>query len=138
VNGWANPSLTRRSGKRQNLQLCILTIIYVLCRLMIVDMKNGTQAAQWSDKFKALADPNRLRILEMLRHPSCCSVDKDAGMCACDIESQLDLSQPTISHHMKVLRDAGLVEAEKIGQWMFYKRNEKALKELARVLNESS
>jgi ArsR family transcriptional regulator len=105
---------------------------------MDVNMKNGTQTDLVSQRFKALADPNRLRILEMLRHPTCCSVEKDAGMCACDIESQLDLSQPTISHHMKVLRDAGLVDAEKIGQWMFYKRNEKALKELALVLNQSA
>jgi ArsR family transcriptional regulator, arsenate/arsenite/antimonite-responsive transcriptional repressor len=102
---------------------------------MDVNMKNGTQTDLLSQRFKALADPNRLRILEMLRHPKCCSVERDAGMCACDIESQLDLSQPTISHHMKVLRDAELVYAEKIGQWMFYKRNEKAFKELAQVLD---
>jgi ArsR family transcriptional regulator, arsenate/arsenite/antimonite-responsive transcriptional repressor len=120
------------------LNLLTLTRVYVLGTLMNVNMKNGTQTDVLSQRFKALADPNRLRILEMLRHPTCCSVEKDAGMCACDIESQLDLSQPTISHHMKVLRDAGLVDAEKIGQWMFYKRNEKALKELALVLNQSA
>jgi ArsR family transcriptional regulator, arsenate/arsenite/antimonite-responsive transcriptional repressor len=102
---------------------------------MIVNMKIDAQPGLLSQRFKALADPNRLQILEMLRHPSCCSIEKDAGMCACDIESQLDLTQPTISHHMKVLRDAGLVSAEKIGQWMFYKRNEKALKELAQALS---
>jgi ArsR family transcriptional regulator, arsenate/arsenite/antimonite-responsive transcriptional repressor len=103
---------------------------------MTVNMKNGTQVDVVSQRFKALADPNRLRILEMLRKPTCCSVERDAGMCACDIESQLELSQPTISHHMKVLREAGLVHAEKIGQWMFYKRDEKALKELAHLLGQ--
>jgi ArsR family transcriptional regulator, arsenate/arsenite/antimonite-responsive transcriptional repressor len=102
---------------------------------MDVDMKDTDRTDLLTQRFKALADPNRLYILEMLRKPVCCSITKDAGMCACDIESQLELSQPTISHHMKVLRDAGLVHAEKIGQWMFYKRNEQALKELADSLS---
>jgi ArsR family transcriptional regulator len=84
--------------------------------------------------FKALADPNRLRILAMLREPVCCALDLDKGMCACDIESQLKLSQPTISHHMRILRESGLVDAEKIGSWMWYRRNEKALHELAHAL----
>jgi ArsR family transcriptional regulator len=84
--------------------------------------------------FKALADPNRLRILAMLREPVCCALDLDKGMCACDIESQLKLSQPTISHHMRILRESGLVDAEKIGSWMWYRRNEKALRELAHAL----
>lgn len=82
-------------------------------------------------RLKALADPSRLEILRMLKSPVCCALDLDKGMCACDIESQLKLSQPTISHHMRVLRDAGLVEADKIGQWVWYRRNEKALRETA-------
>jgi ArsR family transcriptional regulator, arsenate/arsenite/antimonite-responsive transcriptional repressor len=105
---------------------------------MIVNMKNGSQHELLSQRFKALADPNRLRILEMLGRPGCCAIGKTAGMCACDIEAQLELSQPTISHHMKVLREAGLVEAEKIGQWMWYRRDEKALRELAGMLHRPS
>jgi len=91
-----------------------------------------------AEQFKALADPSRLRILELLKRPkaSCCSIGKRGGMCACDIESELELSQPTISHHMKVLREAGLVEAEKIGQWMWYRRNEERLRELASALGQ--
>lgn len=85
-------------------------------------------------QLKAISDPARMTILECLKNPQCCALDLDKGMCACDIESQLKLSQPTISHHMKVLREAGLVEAEKIGQWVWYKRNEKALKELSRAI----
>jgi ArsR family transcriptional regulator, arsenate/arsenite/antimonite-responsive transcriptional repressor len=83
---------------------------------------------------KALADPTRLRIMAMLKQPGCCSMGPQGGLCACDIESQFDLSQPTISHHMKVLREAGLVEAEKIGQWMWYRRNRSALKQVAKGL----
>lgn len=87
--------------------------------------------------FKALADENRLRILSMLKQSGCCSISisaKDQGLCACDIESQLDLSQPTISHHMKVLREAGLVSAEKIGPWMWYRRNEQLLQRLGQTI----
>ena len=85
-------------------------------------------------QLKAVCDPARMTILECLKHPQCCALNLDKGMCACDIESQLKLSQPTISHHMKVLREAGLVDAENVGQWMWYRRNEKALKELSRAI----
>ena len=57
-------------------------------------------------------------------------------MCACDIEARISLSQPTISHHMAVLRDVGLIEATKIGQWMWYRRNEEAVRQLARFFRE--
>ena len=70
--------------------------------------------------FKALSDPARVRILEFLRAPGpdCCTF---AGqICACDVERVLNLSQATISHHMKLLIDAGLVSATKRGRWMHY------------------
>ena len=100
-------------------------------------MKNAVITDLLTAKFKALADPSRVRILEMLKKPSCCAVDVPGGLCACDIESHMDLSQPTISHHMKVLREAGLVEANKIGQWMWYRRNEKAIAELAEAIRSA-
>jgi ArsR family transcriptional regulator len=101
---------------------------------MTVYMPNARDHSATAARFKALADPNRLRILAMLNSPSCCAIDLKGGLCACDIERQLDLSQPTISHHMKVLTEAGLVDAQKVGQWMWYRRNEKALKELATLI----
>jgi ArsR family transcriptional regulator, arsenate/arsenite/antimonite-responsive transcriptional repressor len=69
---------------------------------------------------KAIADPVRLQILEFLRDPvpSCCS--RGDGVCGCDFEDLLGLSQPTVSHHMKVLTDAGLVQAERRGRWVYY------------------
>jgi len=76
----------------------------------------------------AIADPTRRRILSLLKEKGCCSIEKSVGMCACDIEAKVELSQPTVSHHMKILTRAGLVEAEKIGQWMWYRRNEKNLR----------
>ncbi|HLW54468.1 MAG TPA: metalloregulator ArsR/SmtB family transcription factor [Candidatus Angelobacter sp.] len=83
---------------------------------------------------KAAADPTRLQILRLLKQRGRCSIGKPSGLCACDIEEQFKLSQPTISHHMAVLTRAGLVLAEKEGLWMWYRRNEKTLKQVARAL----
>ncbi len=71
--------------------------------------------------FKALSDPARVRILEFLRRPeaACCSFGD--RVCACDVERVLGVSQATVSHHMKLLVDAGLICAEKHGRWVFYR-----------------
>jgi ArsR family transcriptional regulator len=90
---------------------------------------------QLLDALKAAADPTRLKILRLLKEKGHCSIGKSPGLCARDIEEQLPLSQPTISHHMAVLTRAGLVRAEKQGLWMWYRRNEKALKALGRALS---
>ena len=88
--------------------------------------------------FKALGDPTRLRILDLLRArgKSCCDLVArgEKGLCACDIEAAVGLSQAAVSHHMDLLRRAGLVQAEKRGRWMFYRRNEAALVSLAEAL----
>jgi len=84
----------------------------------------------------AIADPTRRRILSLLKEKGCCSIGKSVGLCACDIEAKVELSQPTVSHHMKILSKAGLVEAEKIGQWMWYRRNEKNLREALNSLRD--
>jgi len=85
----------------------------------------------------AIGDPARRRILALLKRPGLCSLGKTQGMCACDIEQQMKLSQPTISHHMRVLSKAGLVRTEKQGRWRWYRRDEKALRELLASLRES-
>jgi DNA-binding transcriptional ArsR family regulator len=85
----------------------------------------------------AIADPTRRRILQALKERNASSIGKDEGLCASDIEQRVHLSQPTISHHMSILKKAGLVEAKKLGQWMWYRRNETALREFARELRES-
>ena len=85
----------------------------------------------------AIADPTRRRILQALKERGGCSLDKDVGLCASDIESRMRLSQPTISHHMSILKKAGLVEAKKLGQWRWYRRNEPAVREFARTLREN-
>lgn len=87
---------------------------------------------------KALGDPTRLKILEMLKSKgrSCCDLiaRNEPGLCACDIEDAVKLSQAAIHHHMGLLRRAGLVHAEKRGRWMYYSRNEAAIAALADVI----
>jgi len=88
--------------------------------------------------FKALADPTRLKVLELLkaRGKTCCDLvsREEKGLCACDIERAVGLSQAAVSHHMDLLRRAGLVTAEKRGRWIFYRRNEDALAGLAEAV----
>lgn len=88
--------------------------------------------------FKALGDPTRLRILELLRASgkSCCElIDRDErGLCACDVERAVGLSQAAVSHHMAILVRAGLVTSEKRGRWMYYRRNEATLARLAEAI----
>jgi DNA-binding transcriptional ArsR family regulator len=84
----------------------------------------------------AIADPTRRRILHVLKEQGGCSIGKEVGLCASDIEQRIPLSQPTISHHMAILTKAGLVEAQKIGLWMWYQRNQAGLRQLARALKK--
>lgn len=70
--------------------------------------------------FKALGDPHRLKALHFLAtaDQGCCT--NADGVCTCDVQEVLGLSQPTVSHHMKILVEAGLVDAEKRGKWTYY------------------
>ncbi len=90
------------------------------------------------EKLRALADPTRLRILELLKKKGCCSCDevddRAGGMCVCDLQSELRLTQPTITHHLQVLRQVGLVECRRIGPWLYCRRNPAALKALGAAL----
>jgi ArsR family transcriptional regulator len=87
---------------------------------------------------KALGDPTRLKILDLLKAKgrSCCGlISRDErGLCACDIEQAVGLSQAAVSHHMALLKRSGLVNAEKRGRWMYYSRNEPAIAGLTDML----
>jgi len=76
----------------------------------------------------ALADPVRLRIISML------IAAPEGTSCGCDLESPLALSQPTVSHHLKVLREAGLIEGERRGRWVHYRVIPSRLAEIAEAL----
>lgn len=87
------------------------------------------------DRFlHAVADPTRRRILHALKEKGGCSIGKETGLCAADIEQRVNLAQPTISHHMRILEKAGLVEAKREGHWRWYRRNEKLIAEMTRNL----
>jgi|SRR5579859_2987060 len=87
------------------------------------------------DRFlHAIADPTRRRILLALKEKGACSLDKETGLCAADIEERVKLAQPTVSHHMRILEKSGLVEAKREGHWRWYRRNEKLIAELTRAL----
>jgi ArsR family transcriptional regulator len=91
--------------------------------------------------FKALSDSTRLKILEILKHPgksSCGLIGKnEKGLCACDIQDAIGLSQAATSHHLELLKRAGLIQAEKRERWMFYWRNEAAIASLAQEVAKS-
>ncbi len=77
--------------------------------------------------FKALADPHRLTILATLARA-------EDEVCVCDFTSGLPLNQPTVSHHLKILRDAGLVLAERRGTWVYYRLAPDAIERLGSAL----
>jgi ArsR family transcriptional regulator len=70
-------------------------------------------AAEGAAVFKALADPIRLRLMSMI-------ASADGETCVCDLTGHFDVSGPTISHHLRVLREAGLVDCERRGTWVYY------------------
>lgn len=86
----------------------------------------------------AIADPTRRKILQVLKEgaPKIAAPNTVPGHCLCggEIEERIRLSQPTISHHMGILTKAGLVEATKHGQWRWYRRNEKAIRQVVKML----
>lgn len=104
---------------------------------MPVDVKADQQ---FELQLKALSDPTRRKIVELLRSKGCCSCElisaTDSGLCVCDLEEKLSLSQPTITHHVQVLRDAGLVTTRKMGRWLYCRRKEDALDRLGEWLRK--
>jgi ArsR family transcriptional regulator len=83
-------------------------------------------SSELAARFKALADPTRVAIVNRLAAADEC--------CVCDLTAAFDLSQPTISHHLKVLRDAGLVDSRRRGTWAYYRLVPEAMRELRQTL----
>lgn len=89
------------------------------------------------DRFlHAIADPTRRRILEALKEKGGNSLGKETGLCAFDIEQRVELAQPTVSHHMRILEKANLVVVVREGHWRWYRRNERVITELMRNLKK--
>jgi ArsR family transcriptional regulator len=86
------------------------------------------QAEQVAPLLKALADPVRLRLMSLV-------ASREGGeACVCDLNGAFDLSQPTISHHLKVLHDAGLLDRDKRGVWVYYRSRPQALAAISALI----
>ena len=90
-----------------------------------------TEADRIAPLLKALADPARLRLLSLI------ASHEGGEACVCDLNEAFDLSQPTISHHLKVLHDVGLIEREKRGVWVYYRAHGEAMSALADLIRSS-
>jgi ArsR family transcriptional regulator, arsenate/arsenite/antimonite-responsive transcriptional repressor len=91
---------------------------------------SAEQAGQVASLLKALADPVRLRLMSLIAsHPG-------GEACVCDLNDAFDLSQPTISHHLKVLYEVGLLDREKRSVWVYYRARTQALASLGALIGD--
>lgn len=86
-------------------------------------------AAGLAQVFKALGDPVRLRLISLI------GAREGGEVCVCDLASAFNLTQPTISHHLKVLREAGLIDSERRGTWVYYRLVPATLGRIAELLS---
>jgi ArsR family transcriptional regulator len=102
------------------------------CSPLTGGVLKAVAAARLASMFKALADPARVKLVSLI-------AASDGGeACICDLTEPLGLSQPTVSHHMKVLVDVGLVSRDQRGKWAYYRVNDDVLETLAGALSPQS
>jgi ArsR family transcriptional regulator, arsenate/arsenite/antimonite-responsive transcriptional repressor len=99
------------------------------CAPLMGEGLSPEEAGATASLFKALSDPTRVRIVNLL-------AGSPEPVCLCDINSGFELSQPTLSHHLKKLVAAGLLTREQRGTWAFYSINEEALRRLSDVVGQ--
>ena len=100
----------------------------VCCPPLSAEPLSAGQAELVAPQLKALADPVRLRLMSLIAsHPG-------GEACVCDLNDAFELTQPTISHHLKVLHEAGLLDREKRGVWVYYRARTEALASLAALI----
>ena len=98
------------------------------CSPLVAEPVDAGTAERIAPLLKALADPVRLRLVSLV------AAHEGGEACVCDLNDAFDLSQPTISHHLKVLHDAGLLDREKRGVWVYYRVHDRALRDLGALL----
>jgi ArsR family transcriptional regulator, arsenate/arsenite/antimonite-responsive transcriptional repressor len=98
------------------------------CSSVTTGVLEPAEAERLAQIFKALGDPTRVRLLSLI------AAHQAGEACICDLTDPVGLSQPTVSHHMKQLVDAGLLSREQRGRWAYYRVEETALAELADTL----
>ena len=92
-----------------------MELIQSCCEPVLVEPIAATEAEELAAGFKLLADPVRLRILSLIANSS------QGEMCACDLPALIGRSQPTVSHHLSLLTEAGLLSREKRGKWAWFR-----------------
>jgi ArsR family transcriptional regulator len=97
------------------------------CAPLTAPALSADAAAATASLFRALADPHRVRIVNLLANSS-------QAVCVCDLTPILGLSQPTVSHHLKKLTDAGLLRREQRGTWAYYSLDPEAMRRLAAIV----
>jgi len=105
-----------------------IATIAVSCPPLLQEPLAEEDAAELARALKTIADPARLRLLSLIQ------AQPGGETCVCHLTEPLGLSQPTVSHHLKVLHDAGLVERERRGSWVFYRVVPEALANLRDIL----
>jgi ArsR family transcriptional regulator, arsenate/arsenite/antimonite-responsive transcriptional repressor len=96
------------------------------CAPLAAPLLDEEEAAATAELFRALGDPARVRIVNVL-------ATTDEPVCVCELIEPLGLSQPTVSHHLKKLLDAGLLEREQRGKWAYFSLSRDAVEKLAAV-----
>ena len=99
------------------------------CAPLGIEPMSAQQADRVASLMKALSDPVRLRLMSMIA-----AADE---LCVCDLMTPFEVSQPTISHHLKVLRSAGLVDSERRGTWVYYRADRDALDAIGGLFNRA-
>jgi len=99
------------------------------CSPLTAEPLTMQQAGQLAPLLKALADPVRLRLLSLV------ASHEGGEACVCELNDAFELSQPTISHHMKVLYEVGLVDRDKRGVWVYYRVRPQALASLGTLMD---
>ena len=99
---------------------------------MVAEALSDAEAADLARGFKALGDPVRLRLLSLI------AARAGGEVCVCELTDAFTLTGPTISHHLRVLREAGLVDCQRRGTWVYYRVVPVALAALSRLLDTST
>ena len=113
--------------------ITVLTLVdpAACCQPLSREPLSAEQAQMVAPLLKALAEPVRLRLMSLIAsHPG-------GEACVCDLTGAFDLSQPTISHHLKVLSEAGLLAREKRGVWVYYRARAEALASLGTLIGST-
>jgi ArsR family transcriptional regulator len=113
---------------KQELPLVDLASGETCCSPLVREPLTAGQAVELARVFKAMGDPVRLRLLSLI------ASHEGGEACVCDLSEVFELTGPTISHHLKVLREAGLVTGERRGTWIYYRVQSEALQLASQVL----